>query len=141
MPTSRHDHGVQILLLLLAVISFVNPSLSLQIDRPEVAPLILTGHTKEVTAVAWCPSDMTKIATCSDDSDLRLWRVAHGKKAPGEIIDRYRQYTGNGKDVMYLQCVCVCLRGEGDRGRGREREKLFTYKCFVGYFNLRAQNS
>ena len=86
---------------LLAVISRT-ASLSLQIDRPEVAPLMLTGHTKEVTAVAWCPSDMTKIATCSDDSDLRLWRVAHGKKAPGEITGRCQQYTGNGKYVcMY----------------------------------------
>ena len=79
------------------------PSLSLQIDRPEVAPLMLTGRTKEVTAVAWCPSDMTKIATCSDDSDLRLWRVAHGKKGPGEIIGRCQQYMGYGKDAcMYF---------------------------------------
>ena len=79
--------------------------LSTQIDRPEIAPLMLTGHTKEVTAVAWCPSDMTKIATCSDDSDLRLWRVAHGKKGPGEIIGRCQQYTGYGKDAcMYFQC-------------------------------------
>jgi WD40 repeat protein len=63
---------------------------------------MLTGHTKEVTAVAWCPSDMTKIATCSDDSDLRLWRVAHEKKAPGEITGRCQQYMGNGKDAQYV---------------------------------------
>ena len=105
MATSPH-YCVQIPLL--AVIS-QTPSLSLQIDCPEVAPLMLTGHTKEVTAVAWCPSDMTKIATCSDDSHLRLWRVAHGKKAPGEITGKCQQYMGNGKDVMYLQCVYVCV--------------------------------
>ena len=73
--------------------------------------------------MAWCPSDITKIATCSDDSDLRLWRVGHGKKAPGEITGRCQQYTGNGKDVMYLQCVCVCLRErEGSMERERERD-------------------
>ena len=113
----------------------------MQIDRPEVAPLMLTGHTKEVTAVAWCPSDMTKIATCSDDSDLRLWKVAHaGKKALGEITGRCQQYMGSGKDVMYMQCVCVLERERdqptgGERGRegGREREG-FTYDYFsVGH--------
>ena len=70
---------------------------------------MLMGHTKEVTAVAWCPLDMTKIVTCSDDCDLRLWRVAHGKKAPGEITGRCQQYVGNGKDVCVRVCVCVCV--------------------------------
>ena len=63
---------------------------------------MLTGHTKEVTAVAWCPTDLSKIATCSDDNDLRLWRVNRGKMAPGEITGKSQPYVGNGKDM----CVC-----------------------------------
>ena len=65
---------------------------------------MLAGHTKEVTAVAWCPLDMTKIVTCSDDCDLRLWRVVHGKKTLGEITGRCQQYVGNSKSV----CISLC---------------------------------
>ena len=67
---------------------------------------MLTGHTREVTAVAWCPTDLSKMVTCSDDNDLRLWRVNRGKKAPGEITGRSQPYVGKGKDMS----VCIQIR-------------------------------
>ena len=48
----------------------------------------LTGHSAEVTAVAWCPSDPREIVTASDDATVRVWRVGAGgppspqRKAP-----------------------------------------------------------
>ncbi|KAM6218377.1 denticleless protein homolog isoform 2-T2 [Rhynchocyon petersi] len=38
-------------------------------------PTVLLGHTQEVTSVCWCPADFTKIATCSDDNTLKIWRL------------------------------------------------------------------
>ncbi|KAK9869970.1 hypothetical protein WA026_006067 [Henosepilachna vigintioctopunctata] len=35
----------------------------------------LTGHTAEVTCVAWCQSLETCIVTCSDDIKHKLWRI------------------------------------------------------------------
>jgi denticleless len=32
-----------------------------RIDDPAAAPFHLTGHTNEVTSVAWCPRDQTKV--------------------------------------------------------------------------------
>ncbi|XP_051955197.1 denticleless protein homolog [Xyrauchen texanus] len=46
-----------------------------KISEPKQAPLMLQGHSQEVTSVAWCPTDFTKIASCSDDNTVRLWRL------------------------------------------------------------------
>ncbi|XP_064365724.1 denticleless protein homolog isoform X2 [Dromaius novaehollandiae] len=46
-----------------------------KVSEPSVLPRILLGHSQEVTSVAWCPSDFTKIATCSDDNTVRIWRL------------------------------------------------------------------
>jgi len=32
------------------------------------------GHGQEVTSVAWCRSDVTKLVSCCDDMRVRLWR-------------------------------------------------------------------
>ncbi|MCO5593175.1 hypothetical protein L7F22_047181 [Adiantum nelumboides] len=45
-----------------------------QMDSPESPPVILKGHGGEVTAVDWCPTDFCKIATCSDDYTVRIWK-------------------------------------------------------------------
>ncbi|KAF0713049.1 hypothetical protein As57867_004533, partial [Aphanomyces stellatus] len=34
---------------------------------------VLCGHQGEVSSVAWCKSDFTKIASCSDDGTVRVW--------------------------------------------------------------------
>ncbi|KFV42176.1 Denticleless protein, partial [Tyto alba] len=46
-----------------------------KVSEPRLPPRILLGHSQEVTSIAWCPSDFTKIATCSDDNTVRIWRL------------------------------------------------------------------
>nr|XP_061842707.1 denticleless protein homolog [Nerophis lumbriciformis] len=46
-----------------------------KISDPTYAPMMLQGHSEEVTSVAWCPTDFTKIASCSDDHTVRIWRL------------------------------------------------------------------
>ncbi|KAJ7341104.1 hypothetical protein JRQ81_004840 [Phrynocephalus forsythii] len=46
-----------------------------KVSRPQLPPIILQGHLQEVTSVAWCPSDFTKISTCSDDNTVKIWRL------------------------------------------------------------------
>lgn len=51
-------------------------------------PLVkLTGHTKEVTCVAWCNVGELKIVTCSDDSCHRIWKVGLEHKVDNEAIE------------------------------------------------------
>ncbi|XP_015601565.1 protein lethal(2)denticleless [Cephus cinctus] len=44
-------------------------------NRPGGPLVKLSGHTEEVTCIAWCSVGETKIVTCSDDSCHRIWRV------------------------------------------------------------------
>lgn len=46
-----------------------------KISDPQHPPMMLQGHNEEVTSVAWCPTDFTKIASCSDDHTIRIWRL------------------------------------------------------------------
>ncbi|XP_033991373.1 denticleless protein homolog [Trematomus bernacchii] len=46
-----------------------------KISEPNQPPMMLQGHSDEVTSVAWCPTDFTKIASCSDDHTVRIWRL------------------------------------------------------------------
>ncbi|XP_010013725.1 PREDICTED: denticleless protein homolog [Nestor notabilis] len=48
-----------------------------KVSEPSLPPRILLGHSQEVTSIAWCPSDFTKVATCSDDNTVRIWRLRH----------------------------------------------------------------
>lgn len=34
---------------------------NLQVSEPSLPPRILVGHSQEVTSIAWCPSDFTKV--------------------------------------------------------------------------------
>ncbi|OVA19893.1 WD40 repeat [Macleaya cordata] len=49
-----------------------------QMKKPEAGPIILKGHEGEVTAVDWCPSEIGKIATSSDDFTVRIWNIQKG---------------------------------------------------------------
>ncbi|KAG9283144.1 hypothetical protein AMEX_G1882 [Astyanax mexicanus] len=53
-----------------------------KISEPAKAPVMLQGHSQEVTSVTWCPTDFTKLVTCSDDNTVRIWRLNRG--AEGE---------------------------------------------------------
>ncbi|XP_043505675.1 protein lethal(2)denticleless isoform X2 [Polistes fuscatus] len=50
----------------------------------------LTGHTEEVTCIAWCAVGETKIVTCSDDSCHMVWKIIadHITESESEIIGR-----------------------------------------------------
>jgi WD40 repeat protein len=37
--------------------------------------LALEGHSNEVTGVAWCPTDMCRLVTLSDDNTVWIWRL------------------------------------------------------------------
>ncbi|XP_072503993.1 denticleless protein homolog isoform X2 [Notamacropus eugenii] len=49
-----------------------------KISEPWCPPTLLLGHSQEVTSVCWCPADFTKIATCSDDNTMKVWRLKRG---------------------------------------------------------------
>ncbi|XP_004387594.1 denticleless protein homolog [Trichechus manatus latirostris] len=56
-----------------------------KVSTPWHPPTVLLGHSQEVTSVCWCPADFTKIATCSDDNTLKIWRLNRGlEEKPGE---------------------------------------------------------
>ncbi|XP_048840917.1 denticleless protein homolog [Brienomyrus brachyistius] len=50
-----------------------------KISDPGRSPMMLQGHCQEVTSVMWCPTDFTKIASCSDDNTIRVWRLNRGE--------------------------------------------------------------
>ncbi|XP_004578722.2 denticleless protein homolog isoform X2 [Ochotona princeps] len=55
-----------------------------KVSAPWNPPTVLLGHFQEVTSVCWCPADFTKIATCSDDNTLKIWRLHRGlEEKPG----------------------------------------------------------
>nr|CAD1832533.1 unnamed protein product [Ananas comosus var. bracteatus] len=68
-------------------------NLSLQVEKPEEDPVILTGHEGEVTAVDWFTSEVGKIATCSDDFTVRVWNIGERNykdaNSPTAVRKRY----------------------------------------------------
>ncbi|XP_063774318.1 denticleless protein homolog [Pseudophryne corroboree] len=59
-----------------------------QVSNPQAPPMMLQGHSQEVTSVTWCPSDFTKVATCSDDNTVRVWRLNRGDDNEGTEEDK-----------------------------------------------------
>ncbi|KAL5477297.1 hypothetical protein EMCRGX_G024074 [Ephydatia muelleri] len=72
-----------------------------EVNDPQAPPTILQGHVKEVTSVSWCPTQADKLVTCSDNSDLRIWRVTNNQFSPGTCVGSASVYEG--KD--YLRCI------------------------------------
>ncbi|XP_066451138.1 denticleless protein homolog [Eleutherodactylus coqui] len=46
-----------------------------QVSDPHAAPVMLQGHSQEVTSVTWSPTDFSKVVTCSDDNTIKVWRL------------------------------------------------------------------
>ncbi|XP_063958140.1 denticleless protein homolog isoform X2 [Lytechinus pictus] len=59
-----------------------------KIGEPESPSVILEGHDAEVTSVTWCPTDFTKVVTCSDDNTMRIWKMSTGEKVDDDGINR-----------------------------------------------------
>lgn len=53
--------------------------------------LTLTGHTKEVTCVAWSKTNDIRIVTCSDDARHKIWRIKYDNLDE----DTTQEYRGN----------------------------------------------
>lgn len=47
----------------------------MQVDKPWAPPLVLEGHSGEVSGVAWCQADACQVATCGDDAVVKVWKV------------------------------------------------------------------
>ncbi|KAF5898635.1 denticleless protein [Clarias magur] len=58
-----------------------------KISDPTRAPVMLQGHSQEVTSVTWSPFDFTKIATCSDDDAVRIWRLSRSEDGESKAGD------------------------------------------------------
>eukprot|EP01026_Neomeris_dumetosa_P053800 TRINITY_DN4815_c0_g1_i5.p1 TRINITY_DN4815_c0_g1~~TRINITY_DN4815_c0_g1_i5.p1 ORF type:complete len:601 (-),score=51.81 TRINITY_DN4815_c0_g1_i5:313-2049(-) len=54
--------------------------------RRKEAFLLVEGHNKEVSSVAWCPTDFDILATCSDDSYVNIWKIDYQMKTTFEIM-------------------------------------------------------
>ncbi|KAI8497712.1 hypothetical protein Bbelb_243640 [Branchiostoma belcheri] len=60
-----------------------------KVNDPEACPWKLTGHGAEVTAVAWCQDDFTKLITCSNDDTMRVWRhqpLTDKERDPDDVV-------------------------------------------------------
>lgn len=53
-----------------------------QVKGPHNVPHRLEGHEKEVTGVAWCPTDLFNVSTCSDDHTIRVWKLHRSEATP-----------------------------------------------------------
>ncbi|CAH2254473.1 denticleless homolog [Pelobates cultripes] len=78
-----------------------------QVSDPQVAPVTLQGHSLEVTSVTWCPSDFTKIATCSDDNTVRIWRLKRnsGEQKMGSVGWASQKKSNDRTAVSKLCCT------------------------------------
>ncbi|XP_026668356.1 protein lethal(2)denticleless isoform X2 [Ceratina calcarata] len=56
-------------------------------NKPGAPVVQLSGHTEEVTCIAWCGVGETKLITCSDDSCHRIWRVGYEHTRDNEEIE------------------------------------------------------
>ena len=70
----------------------------LQVDKPYAKPYVLRGHDREVTAVAWCPTDSHSIATCGDDDTVKLWSV----QRPWPPVPRHAPLVGLVSTSLHL---------------------------------------
>jgi denticleless len=58
-------------------------------DKQGTNPIVLRGHAREVTAVAWNPYDQCQIMTAGDDHVAKFWRVDTSLTQEKEIPQPY----------------------------------------------------
>lgn len=59
----------------------------------------------EVTAVAWCPNDITRLVTCSDECVVRLWNMSYGKLEVSDKIEIDGKAETVKKDVLGIDLL------------------------------------
>jgi hypothetical protein len=65
------------------------------VKHPLLAPLRLKGHIGEVSDVEWCPTDLSKLASSSDDTTVRIWKM--GQHPHNDAAENYPDdYFGRG---------------------------------------------
>ncbi|XP_065368682.1 protein lethal(2)denticleless [Calliphora vicina] len=60
------------------------------LDYPDEPLVGLSGHTVEVTCVAWGSTHDRPIVTCSDDARHKIWRIGPEELLPSDITENYR---------------------------------------------------
>ncbi|XP_076046240.1 WD40 domain-containing protein denticleless [Oratosquilla oratoria] len=65
-------------------------------DSPGKPVAKFTGHSWEVTAVAWCPVDVEKLVTCADDMMHRIFRIKNIDED-----DWNMRFNINGRSIPY----------------------------------------
>ena len=66
------------------------------VKHPLLAPLRLKGHVGEVSDVAWCPTDMTKLASSSDDTTVRIWSLDQFSDCENPMDKEIDSFLGRG---------------------------------------------
>jgi len=75
--------------------------------------LSLSGHNNEVTGVAWCPTDICRLVTLSDDNTVWIWRLNHGKNSDlgginnelGDVVGKTRRLCPEKGNVINVYSV------------------------------------
>lgn len=61
-----------------------------KVSEPSLPPRILLGHSQEVTSIAWCPSDFTKVCLLQNDLYCEtideMWQHVLFKMAAGFVV-------------------------------------------------------
>ncbi|KAM7342138.1 WD40 domain-containing protein denticleless isoform 2-T2 [Cochliomyia hominivorax] len=60
------------------------------LDYPDEPLVGLSGHTVEVTCVAWGSTHDRPIVTCSDDARHKIWRIGPEELSASELTENYR---------------------------------------------------
>lgn len=77
------------------------------LDRPI---LQLDGHRGgEVSVVDWCKRDMLKLATCADDTTVKLWTVkagcsAEGVREDGDEVSNSARFVDASQSMTRVEC-------------------------------------
>ncbi|KAF1879326.1 hypothetical protein Lal_00005792 [Lupinus albus] len=86
-----------------------------QVNKPQEKPLALKSHDEgEVTVVDWCPTEIGKLATASDDHTVRIWNknsYVCDRKFPYSIRRRVLAMPRT-ECKMLLNSEEMCLKSE-----------------------------
>eukprot|EP00854_Cymbomonas_tetramitiformis_P004020 gene4020-4988_t len=77
-----------------------------QVDRPDLEPYTLQGHEGEVSGVDWCGQDFGTIATCGDDSTVRVWQMSDAHRGSRAVLPRAASISGTSADTSAREADC-----------------------------------